>query len=74
MNLLCHIVIGPLLKDETVADFIFALPRKLVRGLVNRAALFVWWSGAWVNEGDNLLTVRLRVIYRSSHSSRVHFI
>ena len=72
MNLLCHIFIGPLLKDETVGDFIFALPRKLVRGLVNRAALFVWWSGAWVNEGDNLLTVR--VIYRSSHSSRVHFI
>ena len=37
--------------------FILALPRKLVRGLVNRAALFVWWTGAWANEGDNVLTV-----------------
>ena len=50
-------IIGPLVKDETVVAFILALPRKLVRGLVNRAALFVWWTGAWANEGDNVLTV-----------------
>ena len=65
----CHII-GPLVKDETVVAFILALPRKLARGLVNRAALFAWWTGAWANEGDVFfLTVYLCVFYRSSHSS-----
>ena len=72
----CHII-GPLVEDKTLAGFIFALPRKLVRGLVNRAALFVWWTGAWVNEGDDFLTVylgNLGLFYRSSHSSHEYFI
>ena len=47
----CHTT-GPLVKDETVVAFILSLPRKLLRGLVNRAALFAWWTGAWANEGD----------------------
>ena len=36
----------------SVIGFILALPRKLVRGLVNRLALFAWWTGTWTNEGQ----------------------
>lgn len=57
-------ITGPLVKDETVVAFVLALPRKLVRGLVNRAALFVWWTGAWANEGDVFLRVYLCVFYK----------
>lgn len=49
------------MEDESVVGFILALPRKLVRGLVNRAALFVWWTGAWANEGDDFLTADLSI-------------
>ena len=49
-------LLGPLKEDQTVMGYILSLPRKCVRGLVNRAALFVWWTGAWVNEGENMQT------------------
>ncbi|KAL9978861.1 hypothetical protein ACROYT_G016441 [Oculina patagonica] len=48
---------GPLEEDESVVSFLLALPRKLVRGLVNKAALFVWWTGAWANEGLGFLQI-----------------
>ncbi|PFX18856.1 uncharacterized protein LOC111338956 [Stylophora pistillata] len=48
---------GPLTNDMSVIGFILALPRKLVRGLVNRLALFAWWTGTWTNEGLSFLQI-----------------
>lgn len=48
---------GPLKEEQTVVGCIVALPRKCVRGLVKRAALFLWWTGVWANEGLGMLRI-----------------
>lgn len=46
--------LGPLKEEQTVLDCMLGLPRKCVRGLVKRAGLFIWWTGVWTNEGEEL--------------------
>lgn len=49
---------GPLKEEQNVVGYMIAVPRKCVRGLVNRAALFVWWTGVWMNEGLGMLRIQ----------------
>lgn len=46
--------LGPLKEEQTVLNCMLGLPRKCVRGLVKRAGLFIWWTGFWTNEGEEL--------------------
>ena len=46
--------LGPLKEEQTVLDCILGLPRKCVRGFVKRTGLFIWWTGVWTNEGEEL--------------------
>lgn len=48
---------GPLNEEQTLANYIFAFPRKCTLGLVKRVALFVWWTGMWVNQGLGMLRI-----------------
>ena len=38
-------------EDNSLVAYVLALPSQLIRGLFNRVALFVWWTGSWANEG-----------------------
>lgn len=48
---------GPLKVEESLTGYLIGFPRKCAHGLLSRVALFVWWTGVWMNEGLGMLRI-----------------